>query len=197
MIRINLLPYRAAKKKENIRRQVSIFFMSILGVALLIFWYNSHLKGRIKSINAEIADTKTQIAKYEKINKEIEEIKKKLDILDTKIKVIETLDRNRKLPVQTLDTLYQTIVPSRMWYTSIQEKGQNLFISGIAIDEHTVADYMTRIDKTSLFENVQLASVKQFTLKSKDIKLKQFNISFRREQPKKDEKAKSEAKGKK
>lgn len=190
MIRINLLPYRAAKKKENIRRQVSIFLLSIIGVALMVFWYNSYLNGRIKSIKAEIASTNAQIAKYDKINKEIAEIKKKLAVLDTKIGVIESLERNRRLPVQTMDALYTHLVPSRMWYTRIMEKGNGLSISGVAIDEHTVADYMTRIEKSDLFMNVKLASVKQQTLKSKDIKLKTFAIQFNREQKKKNAKTK-------
>ncbi len=190
MIRINLLPYRAAKKKENIRRQVSIFFMSLVGVALLVFWFNSYLKGRIKSINQEIQGTQAQIAKYEKINKEIKEIKKKLKVLDTKIKVIETLEQNRRLPVRTLDNLYVNLIKSRMWYTKIQEKGQNIDISGVAIDEHTVADYMTRIEKSDLFQNVRLSSVKQQVLKKKNIKLKVFDVQFSRENLKKDAKTK-------
>jgi type IV pilus assembly protein PilN len=184
MIRINLLPYRAAKKKENIRRQVSIFFLSIFGVALMVFWFNSYLQGRIKAISSEIKETQVEIARYQKINQEITEIKKKLAILDTKITVIESLERNRRLPVQTLDALYTNLIPSRMWYTKIQEKGSGLSVSGVAIDENTVAGYMTRIDESSLFENVRLSSVKQYTLKSKDLKLKQFDLNFTREQPK-------------
>ena len=186
MIRINLLPYRAAKKKENIRRQVSIFFLSIVGVALAVFWYNSYLKGRISSIMAEIASTNATIAKYEKINKEITEIKKKLAILDTKIGVIETLETNRRLPVRTMDDLYVKLIQSRMWYTKIEEKGKGIFISGVAIDEHTVADYMTRIEKSDLFQGVRLASVKQQTVKDKDLKLKSFAIHFNRERKKND-----------
>ncbi len=190
MIRINLLPYRAAKKKENIRRQVSIFLMSLVGLALLVFWFNSYLKGRIKSINLEIQSTQAQIAKYEKINKEITEIKKKLKVLDTKIQVIETLEQNRRLPVRTLDNLYVNLIKSRMWYTKIQEKGPNIDVSGVAIDEHTVADYMTRIEKSDLFQNVRLSSVKQQVLKKKNLKLKVFDIQFSREKLKTDAKTK-------
>ena len=43
MIRINLLPYRAARKKENIRIQFNIFIGSLILVALAIFYFNSHL----------------------------------------------------------------------------------------------------------------------------------------------------------
>jgi type IV pilus assembly protein PilN len=112
MIRINLLPYRAAKKKENIRRQVSIFFLSIVVILLLVFWHNSYLGGRIESINKEIASTREQVAKYKKINDEIAEIKKKLAVLDRKIDVISSLEADRKVPVENLDRLYKLLVES-------------------------------------------------------------------------------------
>jgi type IV pilus assembly protein PilN len=36
MIRINLLPFRAARKKENIRRQLSIYVLSVVCLLLLM-----------------------------------------------------------------------------------------------------------------------------------------------------------------
>lgn len=185
MIRINLLPYRAARKKENIRIQVNVFFGSLLIVALLIFVYYSHLNGRINRLRSEITATKAQVAKYQKINKEIAEIKKKLDLLDRKIKVIESLDRDRKAPVQSLDSLYQLLVEKRMWYTQIEEKGNNIKVSGIALDNQTVADYMTRVEKSERFHNVRLASIKQHQLKARALNLKQFDVNFEKIQPQK------------
>ncbi len=178
MIHINLLPYRAARKKENIRIQVNIFLGSIFIVALLVVWFNAHLNGRIGDLNKEISNTKVQVAKYEKINKEIADIKKKLDLLNRKIKVIESLEAGRKEPVQNLDSIYKLLVEKRMWYTQIEEKGKGIKISGIAIDNQTVADYMTRIEKTDNFQNVSLASIKQKEIKDKELKLKEFDIRF-------------------
>ena len=180
MIRINLLPYRAARKKENIRIQVNVFLGSVFIVILLVGWYNSYLGGRIKALNGEISSTREQVAKYKKINDEITEIKKKLDVLDRKIKVIQSLEADRKAPVQNLDSLYNLLVEKRMWYTQIQEKGDTFKLNGIALDNHTVADYMTRIEKSERFEKVQLAAIKQYTLQGKELKLKQFEVNFQR-----------------
>ena len=66
----------SCKEKENIRRQVSIFFLSIIVVLLLVFWHNSYLGGRIMDLNKEISSTQAQVAKYKKINDEIAEIKR-------------------------------------------------------------------------------------------------------------------------
>ncbi len=179
MIRINLLPYRAARKKENIRIQLNIFIGSIVILALLIWVFNSFLSGRIDRLNEEIASTKAQVAKYQKIMEEIAEIKKKLRLLDRKIKVIESLEADRKAQVQNLDSLYSLLVEKRMWYTGVSEKNKTFQVTGIALDNYTVADYMTRIEKSDRFDTVKLTSVKQHSLKEKNLKLKKFEISFK------------------
>ena len=178
MIRINLLPYRAARKKENIRIQVNIFLGSVFIVILLIVWINAMLGGRITHLNEEIASTQEQVAKYKKINAEIAEIKKKLEVLDRKIDVINSLEADRKAPVQNLDSLYQLLVEKRMWYSQIDEKGDQFSLKGIALDNHTVADFMTRIEKSDRFQNVRLSSITQYELKGRDMKLKQFEVKF-------------------
>jgi type IV pilus assembly protein PilN len=178
MIRINLLPYRAARKKENIRIQVNVFLGSVFIVILLVVWANAFLGGKIEDLNSEITSTREQVAKYKKINQEIAEIKKKLEVLDRKIKVIESLQAGRKAQVQNLDSLYQLLVEKRMWYNQIEERGDRFSLKGIALDNHTVADFMTRVEKSDRFQNVRLSTIRQYELKGKDLKLKQFEVNF-------------------
>lgn len=178
MIRINLLPYRAARKKENIRIQVNVFLGSVVIAILLVWVFNSYLNGRIERLNAQIANTKAQVAKYKSQMDEIAEIKKKLNLLDRKIKVIESLEADRKAPVQNLDQFYHLLVEKRMWYDKIEERDPDFIVTGIALDNQTVADYMTRVEKSDRFENVRLASVKHHTIQGKELKLKKFEVRF-------------------
>jgi len=181
MIRINLLPYRAARKKENIRFQLNVFVGSVVFAFLAIFWYNTMLSGSISDLNANIKSTKEQVAKYQAINKEIEEIKKTLSTIEKKIEVITSLERDRKAPVQNLDNIYQLLVEKRMWYTHIEERGNTFKVSGVAIDNQTVADYMTRIEKSERFQNVRLLTSKQYKMQDKeDLSLKQFDVNFQK-----------------
>jgi len=179
MIRINLLPYRAVRKKENIRFQVNVFIGSIVFAGLLIFWVITMLNGRIDSLNKDIKSTKEQVSKYQAINKEIDEIKKSLELLEKKIVVIKTLEKDRIAPVQNMDSLYTLLVEKRMWYTLIDEKSDTIKITGIALDNQTVADYMTRVEKSDRFHNVKLAAVRHHKLSGKeDVALKQFDVHF-------------------
>lgn len=170
MIRINLLPYRAARKKENIRYQVNIFLLSVVLVGLLVFLYNAKLNGNIDELNLAIKNTKEQVAKYEKINKEIAEIKKKLTNLQKKMAVMDTLEANRFAPTRLLDTMTQVIVPKRMWFTGMESKDNTVKITGIALDNKTVADFMVRLEQSGLFKEVDLKTLKRKTVQKQNFK---------------------------
>nr|NIO21958.1 pilus assembly protein PilN [Candidatus Aenigmarchaeota archaeon] len=70
MIRVNLLPYRAARIKENIRRQVTIYVLSTVFLILFfgIFPYNPisyvALNKEIKSLRQERDDRRKELASY-------------------------------------------------------------------------------------------------------------------------------------
>jgi len=184
MIRINLLPFRAARKKENIRRQASVFLLSLALVVIVAVWFNYMLSSKITSLDKKIADTKAQVEKYNKINKEIAAIKKKLEILNKKIEVIKSLDLTRKAPVELLDDMSRLIVEKQMWLTEIEEKSGNYKIVGIALDNPTIAEYMTRIGSSPKYVDVKLLSINQDT-SVEGLELKKFNITFQKATPKK------------
>ena len=175
MIRINLLPFRAARKKENIRRQVSIFLLSLVFLLIILFYYNSSLSSQINSLNTQIDSAKAELKKYNKINREIAQIKKKLSNLKKKMAVMETLEADRFAPSRLLDTMTQVIVPNRMWFTRLDAKGNRVNISGIAMDNKTVADFMVRLENSGLFQDVDLKTLKRKTVRKSP--LKSFKIS--------------------
>ncbi len=182
MIRINLLPFRAARKKENVRRQISIFLLSLIFVAMVVVLFHFQLSRKVTKLNTQIADAKTQVEKYNKINKEIDEIKKELDVLNKKILVVASLEANRKDAITLLDSLTKLVVVDRMWFTLLKTKESFIDVTGIAVDNRTVADFMTRIQKSPHYggenRDVILKSITQETIEGKDINLKNFNVTF-------------------
>lgn len=146
---------------------------------------------KINRLVRKIDDTKTQLVEYNKINKEIDNIKKKLALLNQKIEVIKSLDLNRKEPVNLLKSTSELIVPNRMWLTKFSTTESSVKLSGIAVDNQTVADYMTRIEKSDLYELVKLSSIKKAEKTDKGLSLKTFGLSFVKTGPgKKEEKVK-------
>ncbi len=187
MIRINLLPFRAARKKENVRRQISVFLLSFALIIIAVVYWNVWLGNRITKLKVRNQDTITQIAKYDKINKEIAQIKKALSTLEQKIKVIETLEGGRKDTVNLMESMTELIVKERMWFTSLNVQGDNITIQGIALDERTIADFMKNLEGTGTgpYANVTLKSIQQQKIKNKDLNLKKFDVTLTRATPKK------------
>ena len=58
MIRINLLPFRAARKKENIRRQISVFALSVVCLALLMGFVFLNLSRTVAALEADMSSKK-------------------------------------------------------------------------------------------------------------------------------------------
>ena len=192
MIRINLLPYRAAQKKENIRRQISIFVLAVIMLVGILLYYNTTLNNNIDALNTQIKNNKSMLAQVEKQAKEVDEIKKAFDTLKQKTHVIKSLESNRKISVQLLDNMTTLVAEKvsvsqtkaspdsdskpvkRLWFTNFQENGTNINIQGIALDNKTIADFMTRLEGSALFTNVNLKAIKQ--QKINELNLKNFEI---------------------
>lgn len=203
MIRINLLPFRAARKKENIRRQVTIVLLSLFLVISVMLYFNISLKNKIEALDAKLESTKKQIALVEKQAKEVDRIKKEFDKLKKKIQVIKNLETNRKASVRLLDNMTKMVVEKtsiseldesegkdikpekRLWFTNFSAKGNNINIKGIALDNKTVADFMTRLEISGNYKSVNLKTLKQ--QKVNKLKLKSFEITCTRVPLKKDE----------
>jgi type IV pilus assembly protein PilN len=183
MIRINLLPFRTERKKENVRRQLSLFLLSLILVLIVLVYYNFSLSSKIGKLNNTIATTKNELNRYEEINKEIARIKKNLENLKMKMAVIDQLESDRHAPVRLLDTLTQVLVTNRMWLTSLNDQEKAVTINGIALDNKTVADFMVGLQNCGLFSSVNLKTVKHQEVQKS--KLKGFQITCTKIAPQK------------
>ena len=195
MIRINLLPFRAARKKENIRRQLSVFALTFVFFIIAAFAWNLRLGAKIKDLTAQVETTKKEVAKYNKITNKIKKIKKQLQVLQKKTQVINKLERNRFDSVKLLDTMSDKVITKRMWFTGFQNTGRKVQIRGIALDNRTVADFMTRLEGTGMFGTVRLQKIQKKVYKKSS--LKAFQITCMKKGPPKKKKTKGNKKKKK
>jgi type IV pilus assembly protein PilN len=170
MIRINLLPFRTERKKENVRRQVSLFLLSLILVLLVLVYYNFSLNSRIGKLDNKISATKADLQRYNEINKEIARIKNTLENLRKKLAVIEKLESDRHAPVRLMETMTQVLMAKRMWFTKLDVKENTVDIHGIALDNKTVADFMVRLQNSGLFSSVNLKTLKRQTVQRSNLK---------------------------
>ncbi len=194
MIRINLLPFREKERVENIRRQVTIAVLSIIFAALAISYYYINLINRIDDLTAKIEITKRKLDESKKKTKKVDQIKNELNRLNQKIKVIKDIETNRKASVNLLNNMTEMVIDrppiselegstaeevkkvKRLWFTSFQANANKINIKGIALDNKTVADFMTRLEDSKLYNNITLMTLNQKEINK--LNLKSFEITL-------------------
>lgn len=177
MIRINLLPYRSSRKKDNVKKSLLGFIIILVIFSAALFFVHKWLTDNVNTLNSKISYTKTEIDKYNKINTEIKELRAKLELLNMKLGIIASLQSNRATAVTLMDNLTQTIIKDDMWLTNLTTRGnETATITGIATDNKVVADFMVNLETMPRYTVVSLQSVKQTAINSRQ--LKQFVLNF-------------------
>lgn len=175
MIKINLLPFRIARKKENIRRQISIFFLLILFVLISMFWYIQRLDKENDILKQQTQQITQEITIYKEKADRVTKIKENLKSLDEKLEIVSSLKKEKEKYFNLVKSMSDLVIPERMWLESFKTDPSGLKIAGIAFDNPTIAEFMVKLEKSKLFSRVDLKAAKVKTFKD-DMTLKSFEL---------------------
>jgi len=176
MIRINLLPFRAARKKENVRRQISIYALSVIFLFVAMAYFYMSLNSQLKALQAEKSRKVQELATYAHTTKRINEVKKKVKEIQSKLGVIRGLEKNKTGPVELLDEISRAVPKGKLWLISLQQRGETLNLTGTATDNDTVALFMTNLEKAKQIISVDLRSSQTKKLTQPEIDVSDFSL---------------------
>jgi type IV pilus assembly protein PilN len=174
MIRINLLPVRVAQKRAKSQRQLLVAGL-VLGLTILACGglYLS-LVARVAREKAEIAEIQTELNSLRKAIGEVAQFKKLQAELQSKLDVLEDLKRKKTGPVHLLDELSR-VLPDKLWLTSFTEKGGQMTIKGVGLNENIVATFIRDLESSPYYQKVDLTVTRQVV--QEGIKLHEFEIT--------------------
>lgn len=158
MAHINLLPWRAERRKQREREffmQLGAAFVAALLVVLLwVFWMgmridnqnerNTYLQGEIKQLDERIAKIK-----------DLEKVRQRL--LARK-QIIEQLQANRSQMVHLFDSLVRTI-PDGVVLTSVKQEGDKLTLTGRSQSNARVSTYMRMLENAGWMTKPELSII--------------------------------------
>ncbi len=173
MIKINLLLARKEKKKTGVRREVVILSASLICLFLTLGFIHWRTYQEKEETAAQISQTKTQIAHFKSLTAEVTKAKEAQKTLQEKLNVIHALRKEKSSPARVLDEL-SVLKPEKLQLESLKKEGAKLGIEGIALDDETVANFMTNLRKSKLFKNVDLIVSEQS--EQSRVKLKKFTL---------------------
>lgn len=178
MIRINLLPYRAARRQRQILEHLGIAAGTII-VAILIslvgHWYTSSV---ISNLEEEYANLKMQNAILMKKIGKIRNLDKLRADVERKLKIVDTLQQGR---FRSLITFYELskAIPENVWLTSVEDTGAEIKLKGLGESNKAVANFMRMLDQSPEFANIRLMIISRKKLG--ELSLREFDLVLSRE----------------
>ena len=146
MIKINLLPIKATRKREYVKQQLILAAVLLLGAIVGCYMWYSAMSGKIANKKKEIATAKRQIEQYKKAIGEVEKYKGLEAALNRKLEIITSLEKGKTGPVRVLDHLSQ-IIPKQVWLIGWKEQSGVVKIEGEALTNKHVAQFITALKK--------------------------------------------------
>lgn len=155
MIRINLLPIKQLEAEVTRRREITIGAV-ILGLALLALGVVHLLQAyQLSGLETELAQLRGELQALNTKIKEIGDLQNKIKEARGKNKIIDDLKKKKSGPVLVMENLANA-APATLWLTDLKESGGSLALSGLAVDNKTVADFISGLEASKHFKSVEL-----------------------------------------
>lgn len=155
MIRINLLPVRAQKKRSKSLIQIAGMAATLCVAAAIGIGANMYYTDIAEKQQEKIDASKDEIKRLKKIIGEVNQLDKQKSRLLKQLSVIEKLERSKLGPVRVLDEL-STYIPKRVWLKHFEEKGGSLTLKGVGLENSDISEFLRALQKSKYFKNVKL-----------------------------------------
>jgi len=165
MIKINLLPVRAAKKKETFMNQIYVGILVLVLCFAVIGWRAYTQKAKITATELEIQKNKKDLESLKETVKRVQEFEATKAVLQQKIETIETLEQGRDRFIQIIDQISQAI-PGGAWVTNLGMKSTKgaaaVTVKGAAYEKDDVGIFISNLSARNTFiKDVQLGALTQ------------------------------------
>ena len=181
MIRVNLLPWREARRKAQ-RQHLGVLggMVAVLGL-LIVGAVHLTIAGYIA-----VQSERNEFLKREnvRLDKEIEEIKKlktEIAALLARKQIIERLQADRAQAVYMLQELVQQ-VPDGVYLKAIKQTGLKINMTGYAQSNARVSTLMRNFAASPYLENPDLVEIKAVVVSNKRVSEFIMNVSLKQTQ---------------
>jgi len=155
MTRLNLLPWRDQRRKEQDRQLLSIAVGVWLLMGLIIFYAHLHISGLIENQQKRNEFLVKETKKLDEEIKEIKELQAARSALLARMRVIQQLQLDRTQIVHLFDDLVRKL-PEGVYLTSLKQSGPIITLVGNAQSNARVSALMRNLDASDWFTKPDL-----------------------------------------
>jgi len=175
MIRVNLLPHRAEKRKA---RQLQFVLLSIISVvlgAVLVGFVHVAISTQTSYQERRNDYLKQQIAVLDKQIEEIKKLREQTQALLARKTVVENLQSTRSDVVHLMDQMLR-ILPDGVYLKSLKQTGYKISVVGLAQSSARVSTLMRSIEDSPWLDTPMLVEVHTTTIGN--TRLSEFSLYF-------------------
>lgn len=176
MIRINLLPHRAEKRKARQIQFVVLSVLSLVAGAVVVGFVHAAISAQISYQERRNAYLKQEIAVLDKQIDEIKKLKEQTQSLLSRKTVVENLQSTRSDVVHLMDQMLR-ILPDGVHLKSVKQGGYNISLVGYAQSNARVSTLMRSIEDSPWLEQPVLKEIHAATLKG--ARTNEFSLNFK------------------
>jgi len=181
MIRINLLPWREARRKAH-NLQFYILMGMVTGLAAsIVLLVHGYYATRISTQTERNKFLKDENTKLDKEIEEIKKLKEEIQALLSRKQVIETLQADRAQTVYLLEQLVRQ-TPDGVYLKSIRQAGSKVNLTGYAQSNARVSTLMRNFEASPYLESPELVEIKVANVNNKRLSEFIMNVSIKRQQ---------------
>ncbi len=189
MRRINLLPWREARRKQQ-QREFGILAVATVVFALAIVGgVHLYFDSRISYQTARNDFLRAEIARQKQVEKEINTLERTKAQILSRMEIIQNLQSSRPEMVHVFDEMVR-VLPDEVYLTNLRRSGESLTVNGVARDNRLVSDFMRNLGTSQWFGVPVLQEVNNKEVMDVRASFFEFRVAKRR-QGSKDEDASS------
>jgi type IV pilus assembly protein PilN len=178
MIRINLLPLRAKKRKVTVRH-FFLAYLATLGVTIALIggiWV--YQEARIHSLNNQLAQVKSEVDKYAKYEPLLQEVIRKKQLIEKKLEIIKDLQRDRDTIARLMALISAEIPAEKIWLEKLVQSGNGMTLDGVALSNEAIAEFMRNLESSPYVVKgtVNLTHSRQTLMGN--MKLREFQLTY-------------------
>ena len=175
MIRINLLPHRAEKRKAQQVQFIAFSVISIIIGAVVVGLVHLAIVAQIDNQERRNAYLNKEIAILDKQIDEIKKLREQTKSLLARKNVVENLQSTRSDVVHLMDQMLR-ILPDGVYLKSLKQDGNKISIVGNAQSNARVSTLMRSISDSPWLANPTLIEIHAIT--AKDGRVSEFSLTF-------------------
>lgn len=150
MMRINLLPWREARRAHRQRDLIILLAIAAVLASGIVFLVHLEIANRIEFQQQRNEYLRGEIARLKKAAEELAELQKTKSRLVERINVIQKLQTSRPGMVRMLDDLVR-LLPEDIFLTSFKTADNKVTLNGTARSDLIISEFMREIKASQLF----------------------------------------------